>query len=221
MTDTLILAGLWVGFAASHIVLSSTAVRPRLVATLGEQGYAGVFSLVSLGFFVPLAWTYFGGAKHTGPLLWALPIGELGRWLLYIGNGVAFVLLAAGLVTPSAASMGQEAAEPRGAHFITRYPLVMGIGLWGLLHLPVNGYASDVAFFAGFPLFAVLGCWHQDQRKRATQDGYRAWCDQTPFLPFSGRQLLRGLREISPIALVVGLALTVGLRWFHSPLFGP
>ena len=85
----------------------------------------------------------------------------------------------------------------------------------------MNGYASDVAFFAGFPLFALAGCWHQDRRKLATDPEFRAFWEQTPFLPFAGRRTLRGLRELSPIALGIGVVLTVFLRWYHGALFGP
>jgi uncharacterized membrane protein len=108
----------------------------------------------------------------------------------------------------------------RGLHRLTRHPLFMGLGLFGLLHVVPNGFASDVAFFAGFPIFAVLGCRHQDQRKLATGDeAFRRYHAETPFLPFSGRETLRGLRELSPLALAGGVGATVLLRLFHAQLF--
>lgn len=220
MTDAVVIAALWAAFAASHMILSSVRLRPRLVALGGEAVFQGAFSLVALATFVPLLWFYFSH-KHAGPLLWAVPLGETLRWVLYLGNGVAFVLVAAALITPSPAVMGVRSAQPRGVHHLTRHGLFMGLALWGALHLVVNGYASDVAFFAGFPVFAVIGCWHQDLRKLTTQPDYASFHAQTPFLPFTGRSTLRGLRELSPIALAVGVALTIALRWYHQPLFGP
>jgi uncharacterized membrane protein len=96
----------------------------------------------------------------------------------------------------------------------------MGLGLFGALHLCVMGFASDVAFWAGFPLFAVIGCAHQDRRKLATGgDAYRAWHADTPFLPFTGRATLRGLRETSPLVIAIGVALATGMRLLHAPLF--
>ena len=75
-----------------------------------------------------------------------------------------------------------------------------------------------LAFFAGFPLFAVLGCWHQDARKRE-DERYRAFCDETPFLPFSRAGALRGLTEM-PVALVLAVAAAFALRAVHAGWFG-
>lgn len=219
MTAALVIAGLWLAFGATHMGLSSQRLRPRLVATLGAGGFAGVYSGVALAIFASLVWFYFAH-KHTGPLLWSIPVGTGLRWALYAGMGVAFVLVVGGLVQPSATSMAGGDTRVRGLHRLTRHPLFMGFGLFGLLHLVPNGWASDVAFFAGFPAFAVLGCRHQDQRKLASGgEDFRRYHAETPFLPFSGRETLRGLRELSPAALVGGIVLTVLLRWFHAPLF--
>lgn len=220
MAEAACLALLWVAFAGSHMILSSVRLRPRLVGALGELPYQALFSLVALACFVPLVWLYFDH-KHAGPLLWAVPVGPVLRWFLYVGNGVALVLAVAGLVTPSAASVTARSPEPRGVHFLTRHALFMGAGLWGALHLVPNGYAADLVFFGGFPLFALLGCWHQDRRKLATQESYQSFFDQTPFLPFTGRTTLRGLRELSLVAWIVGIGGTVLLRTFHQPWFGP
>jgi uncharacterized membrane protein len=94
------------------------------------------------------------------------------------------------------------------------------VGLFGLLHLLVMGFASDVAFWSGFLLFALIGCAHQDRRKLAAEGpAYRAWHEETPFLPFTGRETLRGLRELPRLAIPTGVALAVGLRLLHGPLF--
>jgi uncharacterized membrane protein len=62
----------------------------------------------------------------------------------------------------------------------------MGLALFGLLHLVFNASSADVAFFAGFALFAPLGAWHQDRRKLAMDvPGFRQFYDGTPLLPFS------------------------------------
>lgn len=222
MPAWLAVALLWALFAATHMVLSSRTLRPRLAGALGERGFLGVYSLVAFAAFVPLVWVYIAN-RHEGALLWALPIGTAGLWALYVGQGIAWTIALAGLTSPSPATVGlpedRRPTEPRGIHRITRHPLFMGLGLSGLLHLPVNGFASDVAFWAGFPLFAILGCAHQDARKRATQAGYADWIARTPFLPFAGASALRGLRELSPAIVVAGVAVTVSLRWLHGPLF--
>lgn len=222
MSPVVAVALLWVLFGATHMVLSSTSLRPRLVAALGERGFLGVYSLVAFASFVPLVWVYMGH-RHQGALLWALPIGTAGLWVIYAGQAVAWTIAAAGMVSPSPATFGlpeeRRPSEPRGVHRITRHPLFMGLGLSGLLHLIVNGFATDVAFWAGFPLFAIVGCAHQDARKRTTQSGYEEWIAATPFLPFTGAGTARGLRELSPVIVMTGIVVTIGLRWLHGPLF--
>ena len=210
---------LWVAFAGTHMLLSSSRLRPGLVRALGEAGFLAGYSLVSFATFVPLVWVYFAN-KHGGALLWAPALGPVLRWVIYLGMTVAFVLLVAALMTPSPVSIAApDNVALRGVHRLTRHGLFMGLGLFGLLHLVVNGYATDVAFFAGFPIFAVLGSWHQDLRKRESLDGYREFCAKTPFLPFTGRETLRGLRELSPVAVVIGAAVAIVLRWYHHLLF--
>ena len=220
MSPTSAIVLLWIGFAATHMGLSTAAVRRSLVARLGETGFLGLYSLVAFAFFVPLVWTYFTH-KHAGMLLWSIPVGPALRWGIYAGMTVAFTLVFAGIVRPSPASITPGEATPRGALRLTRHPLVMGLGLFGLLHLIANGHAADVAFFSGFPLFAVIGCWHQERRKLVSgPPGFSAFLQATPFLPFTGSATLQGIRELGPLVLLGGLALTSILRWFHPVWFG-
>ena len=70
--------------------------------------------------------------------------------------------------------MQQEGAATKpgtvkGVLRITRHPLFAGLALWGLAHVLVNGFLSDVVFFGGFPLFSLLGGAHQDARKQIEQ----------------------------------------------------
>jgi uncharacterized membrane protein len=108
-----------------------------------------------------------------------------------------------------------------GAYRITRHPMFMAVGLFGILHLLVARVnATELAFFAGFPLFACLGCWHQDRRKLASGgEAFARFHAQTAFLPFTGPGALQGLREMRlPLALGIGLATL--LRVYHGSLFG-
>jgi uncharacterized membrane protein len=220
MSPTVAVTLLWLGFAGSHMGLSSRGIRPWLVARLGPGGFLALYSLVSFAFFVPLVWTYFAN-KHAGPLLWSVPVGSGLRWVIYAGMAIAFVLVVAGLVRPSPAGMIPGDPTPRGALRITRHPLFMGFGIFGLLHLIPNGHAADVAFFAGFPLFAIVGCRHQDQRKLADgPPGYREFHRETPFLPFTGPATAQGIREMGPLLIALGVGVTLLLRWIHPSWFG-
>ena len=219
--DALWIAGLWILFAATHMGLSSQRLRPQLVARLGARGFQGAYSLLALAIFVPLVWSYYAH-KHAGPYLWNLVKLPGVRWVGYAAMGAAFVLVVAGLVQPSPASIRAGKPVVRGVARITRHPLLMGLGLWGVAHLLLAMvHASELAFFGGFPIFAVVGCDHQDKRKLATLgESYRAYVAATPFLPFSSRSFARGLVEM-PIAVAAGIALAWTLRQYaHGWLSG-
>ncbi|HLK12931.1 MAG TPA: NnrU family protein [Candidatus Binatia bacterium] len=214
------IALLWAGFAATHMGLSSLPVRRRLVGALGEWPFRGLYSLVALAFFVPLVRVYFAH-KHAGPWLWDLPRGPALRAVVYAGMGLAFVLAVASQLRPSPAAVVPGDPTPRGVYRITRHPLLMGLAVFGLVHLLPNGSLADVAFFGGFVAFSLVGAWHQDARKLALDvPGFPAFVAETPFLPFTGRETGRGLRELSLLALLLGLAAAVTVRWFHTRWFG-
>jgi uncharacterized membrane protein len=116
---------------------------------------------------------------------------------------------------------GSRDMQVRGVHRVTRHPVFMGLGLFGLLHAIPLGFASDVAFFWGFPVFAILGCLHQDQRKLQTEgEDFRAWHAETPFFPFTGRDTWRGIRDLGATPLIVAIAVIIVLRLLHGPAFG-
>ena len=216
MKDATVVAVFWLLFAASHMLLSSRMFRPRLVARLGEKRFLGAYSLVSVVFFVPLVY-YYMTHRHAGPQLWAPPGSGAVEFLLTLVNVAGFVLLVAGVMTPSPASVtGAPREEPAGVQRITRHPVFMGIGLWGLAHLVWNGYASDIAFFGGIAAFALIGSWHQDRRKLADGDAqFERFHAGTSFVPFTGRGTLRGLMELPPLAVIIGVALALVARYLH------
>jgi uncharacterized membrane protein len=141
---------------------------------------------------------------------------------VYLGMGVALVLLASAFLQPSPAGMAPSSMTPHGVQRVTRHPLVMAFVVFSLVHLLPNGWASDVAFFGGFAAFALAAAAHQDRRKIATDTpaGYAKFAAATPFIPFTGSESLRGLRELSPIAVAVGLLAAVVVRFFHAAWFG-
>lgn len=227
MDPTLSVILLWLAFSLSHIALSSLKWRPSLIAKLGDKGFMGVYSLVALATFVPMVSIYFGN-KHSGPLLWSVAMTPAIVGLVSVVMLVSMIMLVAGIVTPSpsfftpgAAPNSDEAVEATGIQFITRHAVFMATGLFGLVHLIPNGYASDVAFFAGFPVFAVIGCVHQDQRKLITDSKvYPGFYAVTALIPFTGKHTLRGLRELPATAWLGGIAVAFLLRYFHVNLFG-
>jgi uncharacterized membrane protein len=220
MAATILILLLWLAFGGSHIGLSSVRVRPLLIARLGDRGFQGLYSLISLALFIPLVWVYFGH-KHAGPWLWVLPHSTGLRWLMYAGMGIAGVLLVASLARPSPAAIIPGDPTPKGVHRLARHPLFMAFALFGGLHLLFNSSTADIVFFGGFVVFTLVGARHQDQRKLATNaSGYRAFYEGTPFLPFTGRETAQGLRELPPLIIAIGVGITILLRYFHASWFG-
>lgn len=221
MSPTAQVVLLWLAFALTHLGLSSTPIRTRLTRTVGELGFQLLYSAVALVLFVPLVRTYFVW-KHAGIWLWQLERGPVLLWFVYIGMGLAFVLLLGGILRPSPVSLRSGGSyEPRGVMRITRHPVLMAVALFGLFHLLPNGRTTDLAFFGGFVLFTPIGAWHQDRRKLANGDPrFKEFHAKTPFIPFAGRGALRGIAEFSPVAAVLGVAATVVLRYFHATWFG-
>ena len=221
MKETAVIVVLLLLFASSHMLLSSRTIRAGLVARLGEKRFLAAYSLIAIAIFVPLVY-YYITHRHAGPLLWSVPDSDAVEFVLVLVNVIGAVLLVAGVVTPSPAAVaGAPIDEPRGVHRITRHAVFMGMGIWALAHLVATGFASDIAFFGGIVAFALVGSWHQDRRKLAGGDErFERFHAATPFIPFTGRAALRGLMELSPLAVVIGVAVALVARYLHPSVGG-
>ena len=221
MKDTVVILVLFLLFASSHMLLASRAIRARLVARLGDRRFFVAFSVTALVFFAPLVY-YYLTHRHAGPLLWSVPDSGAVEFLLVLANVVGFVLLVAGVMAPSPGSNAATPGdEPSGVHRITRHAVFMGLGIWALAHAISNGYAGDVVFFGGTVVFVLIGSWHQDRRKLAEGDPrFERFHAATAFLPFTGREALRGLMELRPLAVIVGIAVALIARYLHPSIVG-
>jgi uncharacterized membrane protein len=218
---------LWAAlFIGTHLVISSSPVRSRLVAAVGDQPYRAIYSIVSFGTLVPLI-IVFAHHKHSGPLLWYLRSDAAIRGIVFASMLIAFVLLVSGLVTPSPASIGAPAGPvrpPRGLLKVTRHPSLVGFALFGFAHMLVNGWLGDVIFFGTFPVLGIFGGRHQDTRKLNQLGGpYREFMAMTSFFPgaalISGRQKWES-NDMPWLALAVGAGLTIVVVLLHPWLFG-
>jgi uncharacterized membrane protein len=223
--DATVWIAIWaVSFLASHLIISSSAVRPRLIAAVGEGPYRGIYSLVAIGTLVALIYE-FGHNKHAGPMLWYLRAIPPLRWLTWILMLAALILFVGGFITPNPGGMTPGGSkEPRGVLKITRHPTLVGFGLFGIAHMLMNGWAGDVIFFGMFPALAIIGGMHQDARKlRELGDSYRELMAKTSLAPFgalvSGR--VRWTSGDTPWAAIgAGVVLTIAILALHPTLFG-
>jgi uncharacterized membrane protein len=178
-----------------------------------------------LAIFVPLS-TIWVRHLHDGPLLWNLRGVAWVHTLVLVVSVLCWTVALASFVQPSPAGM-VPGASPRayGLTRITRHPLFMPLGIWAASHLLLNGFASDVAFFGGFALFSVVGCAHQDSRKRATEgDRLAGFFAETSMVPFAA--ILTGrtkfaAAELPLLPLGIAAFVALGLYHAHPFLFAP
>lgn len=121
-------------------------------------------------------------------MLW--PPAAWAGWVTVILLPVALVLLGAGLVSPNPLSIAfvtspYDPARPRAVAF-SRHPILWGLGLWGLAHLPSNGNLAAVVLFGGLGCFAFIGMALVEARRRRSlgEERWRALARPTSVVPF-------------------------------------
>jgi uncharacterized membrane protein len=222
MTTLSWLIVLSVAFAVTHIVLSHRPIRDALIRLMGEWPFRGLYSVISLVTLVG-AGVLLWRNRHAGPLLWDLP-GWLVLAIAIPLMLVALLLLVTSVANPSPAAMVPGSMAARGALRITRHPMNIGIGLFGLAHVIANGWLGDVAFFGALAVVGLLGPWHQDRRKAVELgEPYRELQKQTSIIPFAailtGRNRL-AFGELKLPLVLIAVILFAALFVFHGTLFG-
>jgi uncharacterized membrane protein len=187
-------------FAGIHPLISGSIIRVRLVASLGEPRYRGLFSLLSLGGLVALVLAY--RAAPFVPVWSPPPVLHVISALLMI-PAVFFVV--AGGMTKGPTGIGREKLlrNPEPAHGVlrmTRHPFLVGTALWAAAHLVALGDAAAMFFFGAFLFLGLTGPARIDRRQRELFGADRKRLDEvTSVVPFlaiiQGRNRL-DLREI-------------------------
>jgi len=225
MEPAFVVTLLWLVFGGLHIGLASGPTRTRLVAHLGEWGFAGLFSLAAAVSFTLLV-TYY--AAHRAEGAGGLALGEVGplRWVLMASIVAGVILVTAGLLAyprMPMARFGPRTWTPRGIERVTRHPFFAGMALVAVPHALLATHLVGTIFAAGFALLAIAGARHQDA-KLLTLRGrpYGDYLAATSALPFaailSGQQRL-AWGELPAGALLGGLALALWLRTVHGAIF--
>ncbi len=204
-------------FLLTHFV-SSTPLRPALVARIGEWPYRGLYSafaFVTLGLMI---WAY---NKAPSEVLWTGP-----RELPAIVMPLAFVIIVCGYYrnpTMVGADRLMKSEDPaRGVIRVTRHPLMWGIMLWALSHVLARGDVKGLVFFGGFFALAALGTVLMDSRKRQNPDFQRfeAVTSNIPFVAIAQGRNRIVWREIGWLRPLIGVAVFFTFFFLHSWLFG-
>jgi uncharacterized membrane protein len=175
-----------VAFVGSHFVLASPRTRKALVARLGEQGFTGLFSLVAVLTLAVLIVAY-GESPYLQ--LWAAAPAL--RWVPVAVMPVAAFLILCGVTQPNPTAVRQhfdpKARDPApGILKVTRHPVMWGIGLWALAHIPPNGDLASLVFFGSFAVLAFVGTTQIEAKRRAREpDGFARFAEVTSNVPLA------------------------------------
>lgn len=204
-------------FVGSHFLMSHP-LRKSMVSALGERGFAGVYSLVSLATFAWMIKAYGPATDEAPQLLW-----DAGR----IGFGVATILMWLGSVlfvgslrrNPAFPSPGKpvtQIGEPHGVFSITRHPMMWGFALWAVTHVVVNPTQASLVLCGAIAFLALVGAAAQDAKKlKLLGPVWQDWRSRTSFVPYG-----KGLKSADGFALVTGTVLWLAATWAHGALGG-
>jgi uncharacterized membrane protein len=135
-----LIAGLAV-FLGVHVFTTRRNARAALIARIGEVGYKGAFSLVSLAGFVLIV-IGFGLYRRTGWIdIWTPPV-----WARHIAIPlvwVAFICIVAAYV-------------PGEIRHRLKHPMLVGVKLWAFAHLIANGDLGSIILFGSVLAWAVF-----------------------------------------------------------------
>lgn len=205
-------------FFLTHSVPIRPPVKPWLVARFGAAGFGIAYSTLSLGV---LAWLIVAAGRAPRVPLWS--------WAPWQNHVVLLLMLpvclilALAIARPNPFSFGGarngqfDPARP-GIVRLTRHPLLVALVIWASAHLMANGDLAHVLLFGTFAVFAALGMWLVDRRRR--REVGEAWQRleaarrEAPLIP-RPRAWQGGLMRIA-----LGLGLYAGLLWLHPWLFG-
>ena len=207
------LAAASIAFVGLHFVLSHPFRRPR-VRTLGERGFAALYSLVALGTFVWMVRAF--RAAPFQPRLWN-GFADV-PWTIASVLTIVALALFLGSFARNPALPGQDGAAlasrtPGGAFRVTRHPMMWGFALWAVAHILAAPTPRTLILGSAILILALVGAHLQDAKKESLMGaGWRAWESRTSYWPRITQ--LGALGWLWLAAFLLWLAVT----WAHAPL---
>jgi uncharacterized membrane protein len=170
-------------FLGIHLVPVFPDVRNRLFENYGENRYKGVFSLISA---VGLILIVYGYARAPAEPRLFNPV-PAAIFIAPIAMIISFILLA-------------SANMKTHIRHAVMHPMLIGIGIWALVHLLANGHAKATLLFGAFLVYAVIDIISATRRHAVKS-----------FTPVAKQDV---------IAIVAGILLALLVMTFHRQLFG-
>lgn len=170
-------------FLGIHLLPVLVDVRTRLYKRFGEKKYKGMFSLISAAGLVLIVVGYARAPSEPrlfAPVAAAVLIAPLAMI-------ISFILLAS-------ANMRTHIRQT------LKHPMLIGVGIWAVVHLLANGELKAALLFGAFLVYVVIDLISAVQRG-ATKS----------FTPVMRQDAM---------AVGAGVAIALLVMAFHRPLFG-
>lgn len=187
---TLLVLGL-ILFIGTHSFSMARQRRAALIGRVGEGGFKGIYSLLSLAGIVLIAIGY-GQYRASGYIpVWDPPVWT--RHLALLLVLIAFICIPAAYL-------------PGHIKHRLKHPMLAGVKIWAFAHLIANGDLGSILLFGSFLAWAVVARISVKRRDVAAQHG--------------GTAAPAGWRN-DILAIVIGTVLyVVFVLWLHPLLIG-
>ena len=202
-------------FVGTHFAMSHP-LRAGLVAKLGDRGFLGAYSLISVVTLGAMVHFYHGAKAAAPDPLWSS--GNVGWWaatlLMWLGSILFVGSLRRNPAFPTAGKPVTQIGPARGVFAITRHPMLWGFMLWAVVHAMVNATPAALIVSGAIILLSLAGGIGQDAKKeKLIGEAWRDWKARTSFVPFG-----RGFALPDGFALIGGTLSWLAATWAHGAL---
>ena len=124
----------------AHVFVTFRGARARLIERLGQNGYRGLFSVVSLAGLALILWGYGEYRAHEWVAIWSPP-----AFMRHVTEGLMFF----------AAIFAVAAFIPSRTKAMLKHPMLASVKTWALAHLLSNGDLGSIILFGSFLAWGV------------------------------------------------------------------
>lgn len=210
-------------FLGAHAIPVRPSLKGPLVGLLGRAGFGLAYSALSIAL---LTWVIVAAGRAPWVPLWYAAPWQTHTALTLMA--LACVLTAYAIAGRNPFSFGSRAApfdpEHPGIAGVSRHPVLLALGLWGLAHLIANGDLAHLLLFGPMTGFALLGMGLIDRRKRRDwgAETWQARAKRTSLIPLSALITGRWRPRVWPgvVPLLAGLAVYGLLLFLHPMVIG-